>query len=84
MVFTKEPINITEARKIFNRDLEEQLRNWILNDDIILKKLLNLNPDRFAGMNAISPKVLKVAHEIAKPLLSIFRKNLNTGVLPAD
>lgn len=27
LVFTKEKINITKARKIFNRDVEEKLKN---------------------------------------------------------
>lgn len=78
-------INIPEAKKIFNGDLEEELTDLIVNDDIITKKMLNLNPEKSAGMNAVSPKVLKeVAHGIGTLLLTIFRKILESYVLQVE
>lgn len=61
------------------------MTDLIVNDDIITKRLLNLNPEKSAGMNAVSPKVSKeVAQEIVTLHLTIFRKILESYVLQVE
>ena len=47
--------------------------------------LLRLKPHKAPGPDNISPKILKeLAHSIAPILTTIFRKSLETGVVPED
>ena len=53
--------------------------------DIIRKKLSNLNDDKAAGNDKLSPRLLKaVADEIAYPVATIFRKSLDSGAVTRD
>ena len=53
--------------------------------DIIRKTLSDLNDDKVAGNDNLSPRLLKaVADEIAYPVAMIFRKSLDSGAVPRD
>jgi len=65
--------------------LGDKLVNFEVDIDIIKSKLSTLKADKAAGVDDMSPCILKaVSEEIALPVAMIFRKSLNTGCVPRD
>ena len=49
----------------------------------VVKKSSRLNPNKYAGPDGASPRILKELHTvIAEPLYNIFRKSIDQGKLP--
>lgn len=85
-VFTQEIIdNLPEPRKIFQGNVGDELNRIELSPEIVLKKLMNLKPDKAPGVDSIYPIVLKeVSGAISQPLSKIFQKSLCNTVVPGD
>ena len=65
--------------------LGDKLLNFEVDTDIIKSKLSTLKADKAAGVDDMSPCILKaVSEEIALPVAMIFRKSLDTGCVPRD
>ena len=57
----------------------------IISEQIILKKLNNLNVTKSLGPDNIHPRILyELRHEIATPLKILFETSYNLGQLPAE
>ena len=70
---------------VLNPVSDAKLVNIDVSVDIIRKKLSNLNDDKAAGNDNLSPRLLKaVADEIAYPVATIFRKSLDSGDVPQE
>ena len=54
-------------------------------EDVVLKKLQRLKPEKSQGPNKVYPMVLlRTVEEVAKPLSIIFESSYRHGILPAD
>ena len=81
-VFTREDEKDTP---VLNPVSDAKVVDIDVSVDIIRKKLSNLNDDKAAGNDNLSPRLLKaVADEIAYPVATIFRKSLDSGAVPRD
>jgi len=61
------------------------MQKLVIDENIILKKLDNLNTHKSSGPDELHPRVLyEVRNEIAFPLKLIFEKSLITNQLPLD
>ena len=82
-VFTKDttnemPTSITEV-------VPNKVTQCIITIDEVMDHLLSLNKDKCPGEDNIHPSILAdCAEQLAIPLLIIFRKSLEQGVLPDD
>ena len=57
----------------------------IISEQIILKKLNNLNVTKSPGTDNIHPRILyELRHEIATPLKILFETSYDLGQLPAE
>ena len=84
-VFTHERQNIPEVIKRFTRDDDEELKNIVVDEEIIKKKFCQLKDGKAPGDDGLVTKFLKeVVNSIATPLQMIFSKSLATGVVPED
>ena len=80
-VFTREDEKDTP---VLNPLSDAKLVDIDVSVDIIRKKLSNLNDDKAAGNDNLSPRLLKaVADEIAYPT-TIFCKSLDSDAVPRD
>ena len=49
------------------------------------KLLRNLRPDKAVGDDELSPRLLAaISKELSSPVASVFRKSLDTGIVPRD
>lgn len=56
-----------------------------IEEDSVLKLLLDINGNKATGLDRISPKLLKIASPaISKPLTKIFNNSLKFGVIPHE
>ena len=80
-VFTREDIeNIPDFDK---RELIEEMRVLDITEEMVLKKLKKLKPNKSAGLDRISPRVLiEAADAIVTPVTIIIQKSLSEGALP--
>ena len=61
----------------------KEIHNINITENGVLKLLNSLNPNKAAGPDNISPRVLKhLAHDIAPILTIIFRRSYETGEIP--
>ena len=61
------------------------LDSFVINEESVHKKLLELNPSKAPGPDGWHPVFLKcLADELSFPLSILFQKSLNEGVLPND
>ena len=82
-VFMRE--DLASMPTLDNKHEDPQLRDIIIDEEIVKKKLLKLNSTKSAGPGGFHPRVLaETAGLIAKPLSIIFRKSLDEGNLPMD
>ena len=81
--FTEEMLdNIPDGTQEF---LGESLDKFDIPPESVLKKLLELNPNKSPGPDGWHPVLLKsIADLIALPLSIIFQKSLNEGILPSQ
>ena len=81
-VFTVEKENDIPLLDTF---LGEKLVDFEVETEEIKSKLCTLKVDKTAGVDEMSPCILKaVSEEIALPVAMVFHKSLNTGCVPRD
>ena len=82
-VFTDEDMdNIPDDGVPFLGDF---LNSFVISEDAVYKKLMNLKPGKSPGPDGWHPVFLKcLAKELALPLSILFQKSLNEGILPSD
>ncbi len=82
-VFTKE--NLTNLPIVSNTNCSAILDKVEITENYILQMIKSLNASKSPGPDNIHPRVLKEsAEEIFYPLYMIFKKSLETGVLPCS
>ena len=81
-VFTRE--DLASMPTLDNKHEDPQLRDIIIDEEIVKKKLLKLNSTKSAGPDGFPRVLAETAGLIAKPLSIIFRKSLDEGNLPMD
>lgn len=82
-VFTKEPLG--EVPTIPAKIVQEQLDSVTITEELIIKKLAELNVNKSPGPDSIHPRVLKeLASSLSVPLNTIFNTSVRTKMLPND
>jgi hypothetical protein len=67
----------------FTGQPEEKLCDVVINEEVVLKKLKNVNASKAPGADNISPALLAGAAEaLAMPLSLLFQSSLDLGVVP--
>ena len=83
-VFTKEDSSNFLDRNV-HTDHTSSINDLLILPDMVLKKLLQLKPDKTPGPDGWHPLLLKnIADIISAPLSIVFQKSLNEGLLPSD
>ena len=86
-VFTVEDVNyIPNAKKFFMGDLVvDGLNSFNITEDLVLKKLSELNISKTPGPDSLHPKMIyELRSELSKPLTTLFNLSLDSGVVPQD
>ena len=89
-VFTHEDTDCTAdnfpiLREFYAGDLNDVLHEIVINEDVVLSKLLKLQVNKAAGVDGIVPEILlKAANAICKPLTNIFNASIQSGYVPID
>ena len=86
-VFTKEDLtNVPEPDKIFvGSIINEGLNKIEINEELVYKKLAEINVNKCIGVDDLHPKLLyELRDELVKPLCVLFNLSLETGSLPQD
>eukprot|EP00794_Sanderia_malayensis_P016301 gene16301-17938_t len=64
-------------------EIAEEMKSLKVTEEMVLKKLKKLNPNRSGGMDGIIPRVLlECAESILTPVTALMNKTLEEGVLP--
>ena len=78
--YIPEPINLFEGNIVL-----EGLNNVELPEEVILRKLTEINVHKCSGPDDIHPKLLyELRSVIAKPLTKLFKLSLDSGMIPQD
>jgi len=86
-VFTSENVNndLLEVRNMFIEDNNHMLNNIEITHDIISSKLSKLKINKAPGVDGLVPRILvKNADILSIPLLYIYRKSLESCIVPGD
>jgi hypothetical protein len=86
-VFTTEDlITIPDPYSIFDGDINvDGLTNIEITEELVLKKLTELNINKSQGVDDLHPKLLfELRNKLVKPLTELFNLSLKTGKLPQD
>ena len=82
-VFIEE--NLTDIPDIPDIFISDPLDSFVFTEEIILKKLQQLNPSKSPGLDGWHPYLLReLAKELSKPLSILFQKSLIERVVPID
>ena len=74
-----------EVRNMFVKDKNHMLRNIEITPDIISSKLSKLKINKAPGVDGLVPRILvENADILSIPLLYIYRKSLENGIVPGD
>lgn len=80
-VFTRE--DHTNIPDFPNRKTRDEMQDLQITEEMVLKKLKKLKPNKAGGLDGIGPRVLIETAESAKtPVTIIMNKSLADGVLP--
>ena len=81
-VFTQET---DEAPELEERDFAQKLLEINISEELVLKKLQNLNPTKSQGPDGIHPRILKeLSISISKPLTILFTASMHDKTIPSD
>ena len=85
-VFTKENTSsIPEPEIVFRGAQSQCLANLQINENMVLKKLSELNVNKSQGSDEIHGKLLhEIRNDIVKPLTKLFNVSLETSIVPQD
>jgi hypothetical protein len=82
-VFTDE--DLSSFPDCEERTVDSKLLNIDISEEVVLKRLIALNPNKSCGPDGFHPRLLReLASELAGPLTVFFQKTLSEGVLPPD
>lgn len=82
-VFVKEQDGV--APELPPKQIMEEMTNLTVKEEVVLKLLLNLKPEKSPGLDNLHPRYLKnIASSIVEPLTEIFNQTLSTGIIPED
>ena len=82
-VFVKEQDGITP--ELQQKRIVAEMANLTVKEEVVLKLLNNLKPEKSPGLDNLHPMYLKnIAPATSKPLTEIFNQTLSTGILPDD
>jgi len=74
-----------EVRNMFIKDKNHMLSNIEITQDIISSKLSKLKINKAPGVDGLVPRILVENADILRiPLLYIYRKSLDSGIVPGD
>ncbi len=80
-VFTVEPPG--DVPTIPHRHCNIPMPSFVISEDMVEKKLLELNPNKSPGPDSLHPRLLKeLAKELKAPLTTLFRRSLEDAELP--
>jgi len=80
-VFTIENDQIPEPTE----QVKDVITNVIINEEVTMKYLQEINPDKSQGPDNIHPRLIKECkNSICKPLTEVFKKSLDEGTLPRE
>jgi hypothetical protein len=81
-VFTKEDLTNLPTK---NRETNTVLSDIEITTRGVMRKIDKLKKDSAPGPDDIHPRLLKeLKHQVAGPLAKIYRKSLDSGIVPAD
>jgi Endonuclease-reverse transcriptase len=85
-VFTVENIdNIPVAEQVFIGLESEYLSEISINEEIIFKKLSEINVNKSPGSDDLHPKLLfELRHQLVSPLTKLFKLSLENGIVPQE
>ncbi len=85
-VFTVENIdNIPVAEQVFIGLESEYLSEISINEEIIFKKLSEINVNKSPGLDDLHPKLLfELRHQLVSPLTKLFKLSLENGIVPQE
>jgi hypothetical protein len=85
-VFTIEDTDfIPEAENIFTGSVSECLSDIDIQENIVYKKLSELNIHKCPGSDELHPKLLfELKNQLTRPLTNLFRISLDTGIVPQE
>ena len=84
-VFTQEDVtSLPNATQLFEGEDHEMLCDFNITKETVMKEIDKLKKTKSPGPDDIFPRVLKEARDVvSEPLANIFRKSLDTGVVPS-
>ena len=81
-VYTKEPAGKTPTLRSRS---EKCVESMLITEDMVLKELKSLDPNKSIGPDDIHPLLVKeLATVISHPITLLFKKTLTTGCIPVD
>jgi hypothetical protein len=81
-VFTQEDLSNMPTK---NRETNKVLTDLEIDERMVIKKIDKLKKDSAPGPDNIHPRLLKeLKYQVAGPLVKIFKKSLDMGVVPSD
>ncbi|XP_033756287.1 uncharacterized protein LOC117339033 [Pecten maximus] len=82
-VFVKEEDEVTP--QLNQREVIEEMTTLNITREKVFKLLINLKPEKSAGLDELHQMLLKnTASSLSGPLTTIFNQSLSTGTLPVD
>jgi len=77
--------DLPEVRNVFVEDNNHTLNNIEITQDIISSKLSKLKINKVPGVDGfVSRNLVENANILIIPLLYIYRKSLESGIVPGD
>ena len=82
-VLTDEPPEVGSYPTI-NANISQNVFDVQITKDIIMDKMMKLKRNQACGVDGIHVNVLSVVQGLSIPLTILFKKSVNSGVLPQD
>ena len=85
LVFTRENQDTIPVREeVFQGEDNEKLRDVIITRQVVQKEIEKLKKNKSPGPDKVYPRILKECKEILSgPLTNVFRKSVDTSVVPS-
>ena len=85
-VFTKEDLStIPEPENVFTSSSNQEKIKIHISEELVYKKLDELNVNKCVGVDDIHPKLLyELRYELQKPLCKLFKLSIETALIPQD
>jgi len=82
-VFTSE--DVSSIPEPVTTESTEECHDILFTEQDVVDALSRLREDKAAGADELSPRfLLQINHNISYPLYLLFRKSLDTGIVPDD